>query len=160
MRHAEAEDFAREDAQRRLTPRGIEQARAMGQWLAAQGAVIDMLCSSPYLRATQTSTELGRCFGLPLPRELAELTPSGNLKRLLRLWDRTDLPGGELPRAAIWVTHQPLVGELRNYLVEGSVGHGFPFAPATIALLEYQHLGPGSASEIWRQDVLDPGQVS
>lgn len=37
-----------------LTPLGVEQARAAGRWLAAQGARFDRLCGSPLGRAAST----------------------------------------------------------------------------------------------------------
>ncbi|HEX4805327.1 MAG TPA: phosphoglycerate mutase family protein [Conexibacter sp.] len=56
LRHAEAEDAqGRPDAERPLTERGREQARAAGGALAALGVQLDACLSSPRLRARDTA---------------------------------------------------------------------------------------------------------
>jgi phosphohistidine phosphatase len=157
MRHAEAEGMARSDAGRSLTPRGFGQARLAGQWLARQGVSIEMICHSPYLRAKQTTAEV--CHGLisPLRLELEELAPSGDLQRLLTQGEQLSLPGDGAPASMLWVTHQPLVGNLANFLTEGTVGNGYPFAPASVMLLEYDYFGPACAAIAWLRDVADFG---
>lgn len=157
MRHAEAEALAGDDTKRPLTPHGSRQAQTMGRWLSANGHLIDMVCRSPYLRARQTSEEVCRCLGPVSRLEFVGLVPSGNPEDVLQQWEQTRLPGGGLPAAALWVTHQPLVGKLCNYFVDGSMGNGCPFAPASIMLLEYEHIGPGCASIVWARDVVDGG---
>jgi phosphohistidine phosphatase len=154
MRHAEAEIFTGADDQRSLTPNGFEQAQAMGRWLALQDAAIETVCHSPYLRARQTCEAVCQFLGSPPMLEFTDLVPSGNLESLLQRWEIT-YADRELPTRALWVTHQPLVGKLCSYLVEGSVDQACPFAPATVVLLEYQYVGPGCASIAWCQDVYD-----
>ncbi len=149
--------MAHSDADRSLTPRGLGQAQRAGEWLARQGVSIDMICHSPYLRAKQTSAEVCRALTSPSPLELEELAPSGDVPRLLAQWEQLTLPGGRVPVSMLWVTHQPLVGNLRNFLVEGGVGNGYPFAPASITLLEYDYVGPACASLAWLRDVADYG---
>ena len=61
----------------KLSPRGIEQARAVGTWLA--GARIDALYSGPLRRQVQTAqyaTEAAQALGIALPvvAQLPELT--------------------------------------------------------------------------------------
>jgi phosphohistidine phosphatase len=157
MRHAEAEGMARSDADRSLSPRGFGQAQRAGQWLASQNVAIDMICHSPYLRAKQTAAEVCRALNSTSSLGLEELAPSGDLQRLLAQWEQLSLPGGSVPVSMLWVTHQPLVGNLRNVLAEGSVGNGYPFAPASITLLEYDYVGPACASVVWLRDVADFG---
>lgn len=55
LRHAEAADGS-PDAERPLTDKGREQARAAGQALAALGVKIDACLSSPKVRAADTAT--------------------------------------------------------------------------------------------------------
>ena len=54
LRHGEAEDGS-PDAERRLTERGEEQARAAGAVLAALGVELDACLSSPKVRALATA---------------------------------------------------------------------------------------------------------
>jgi phosphohistidine phosphatase len=58
LRHGQAEDTAPSgaDADRDLTPRGEEQARAAGRALAALGLVPDVVLASPKVRAWRTAT--------------------------------------------------------------------------------------------------------
>ena len=55
LRHGDAEDGSGDDAARRLTGKGREQARAAGAALAALGAGIDACLTSPKLRAAETA---------------------------------------------------------------------------------------------------------
>lgn len=53
IRHAKAEAGA-PDQGRRLTPRGVRDARALGCWLALQRVAPDVVIVSPATRASQT----------------------------------------------------------------------------------------------------------
>lgn len=56
LRHGEAEPHGvRPDADRRLTPRGEEQARAAGRALAALGITVQLVVSSARVRALDTA---------------------------------------------------------------------------------------------------------
>ena len=67
LRHADAEDGS-PDAERRLTARGEEDARAVGAALARLGVEIDSCVSSPKVRARDTA----RLVCEPLGVEVAE----------------------------------------------------------------------------------------
>lgn len=54
LRHGEAEDGS-PDAERKLTERGVEQARAAGRALAALGVQVDACLASPRVRAADTA---------------------------------------------------------------------------------------------------------
>jgi len=65
LRHAEAEDAnGRADAERPLTARGREQARAAGAALAALGVRLDACLSSPRVRARDTAALACEPLGL------------------------------------------------------------------------------------------------
>jgi phosphohistidine phosphatase len=55
LRHGDAEDGNGDDAARRLTPKGKQQARAAGRALAAHRAGIHPCLTSPKLRAAETA---------------------------------------------------------------------------------------------------------
>jgi phosphohistidine phosphatase len=55
LRHGDASDDAPDDASRPLTEKGVRQARAAGEALAALGADIDACLTSPKLRARDTA---------------------------------------------------------------------------------------------------------
>lgn len=64
LRHADAEDFAYNDFDRKLTAKGIDQAERMGKFCAARGIMPDIIISSPYLRARETAEIVGRHIGV------------------------------------------------------------------------------------------------
>lgn len=55
LRHAEAEPGTGNDAQRKLTPKGLEQAEKVGRFLLAYGLQPEVIISSPVVRAHQTA---------------------------------------------------------------------------------------------------------
>lgn len=64
LRHAEAERQAtsRRDFDRALTPRGRDDARRIGVWLAEQAIRVDVALVSSALRARETWAEAGAAF--------------------------------------------------------------------------------------------------
>jgi broad specificity phosphatase PhoE len=77
VRHGESEanlsrTFSNRDLPHRLTPRGRDEAEALGKRLAGEG--ITSIWSSPVPRAVETASILGRCLGLDfsLAEELRE----------------------------------------------------------------------------------------
>jgi phosphohistidine phosphatase len=76
LRHAEAEPHgSREDAARRLTERGEQQARAAGVAIARLGAEFDAVLYSPKVRAEQTAMLAAEAWEEPLRAVLEEHAP-------------------------------------------------------------------------------------
>jgi len=50
--------FLRHDSKMRLTPRGVEQAQAAGEWIKKNGLVFDRFYSSPHVRAVESASHL------------------------------------------------------------------------------------------------------
>lgn len=146
MRHGEAQAVAASDSERALTPAGVAQAQRVATWLAQQDLCIDLICHSPYVRAQQTMAEMSKALPHVEVRELSELQPSGTPTAVLRALDSSS------GRTILCVSHQPLVGNLRNYLVDGSVESGYPYNTAGIALLECEYLAPGTARMAWMRN--------
>jgi phosphohistidine phosphatase len=72
LRHGEAEPHdARPDADRRLTPRGEDQARAAGRALQALGVTFQLVYTSPKVRARDTA----RLAAEPLGVDVVEHEP-------------------------------------------------------------------------------------
>ena len=68
LRHGEAEPHeARDDADRRLTPRGERQSRAAGAALAALNVEFDSVYSSPRVRALDTARLACESLGVDEP---------------------------------------------------------------------------------------------
>ena len=76
LRHGEAEDAAEDDASRRLTETGKQQARAAGAALAALGVRIDRCLSSPKVRAEESARIA--CEALGAEVEISEALRGGD----------------------------------------------------------------------------------
>jgi phosphohistidine phosphatase len=143
MRHAEALFHRGHDAERALSVQGLEQARQAGAWLGKNVPAMAVVCYSPYLRARQTADELCRFLESPRQIQLGALVPEAQPAALLR--ELEALASDTL----LCVSHQPLVGNVRNLLVEGAVGSGYAFSPAAVALIECEFLAPGGGRMQW-----------
>jgi len=75
LRHGDAEDGHGDDAARKLTEKGQEQARAMGDFLFQRKADIDACLSSPKARALETARIV--CDGAGGEPEVAEELSGG-----------------------------------------------------------------------------------
>ena len=98
-RHAEAEDGYPDD-ERALTPKGIEQAKKMAEWLKARMPKETQILVSPAKRAQETANALALPF-----TTLNELAPSASPHDLLKVanWDTSK-------GSVLIVGHQPTLG--------------------------------------------------
>ncbi|HEY8900819.1 MAG TPA: histidine phosphatase family protein [Chthoniobacterales bacterium] len=60
LRHGDAEDEVTTDFDRRLTPKGLEQADKVGKFCVRFGLIPDIILSSPVVRAEQTARAVSR----------------------------------------------------------------------------------------------------
>lgn len=111
IRHADA-DPGKPDELRRLNAAGREQARALGERLAAGGVEADALLTSPLLRARETGEAIGvelRCDSEPNDA----LAPGATAEAV-----RNTVEGrGE---TVIVVGHQPDCGRIAAELGDGT----------------------------------------
>jgi phosphohistidine phosphatase len=63
LRHAEAEDLAESDFDRKLTPKGLQQAAKVGKFCAGHGLEPTVILSSPVTRARQTAEIVAGALG-------------------------------------------------------------------------------------------------
>lgn len=100
-RHAEAEDWAGNDLERSLTPRGEKQAARMAKWLDRQLPGGARILVSPARRCEQTAQALGRKFKIR-----PELAPDATPAQLLELvqWPQSKSP-------ILVIGHQPMLGQ-------------------------------------------------
>ena len=113
-RHAEAEDGF-PDAQRRLTPRGEQQAQRMAAWILAHAPKDLRIIASPATRCQQTAAALG----LPFETDL-RLSTDGKVTDLLAAagWSSASPPS-----AVLIVGHQPTLGRVAARLLSGSASN-------------------------------------
>lgn len=63
LRHADAEPRTSSDHERKLTPKGLEQAEKVGKFLVRCGLLPEMILTSPLVRARQTAKIVGEKLG-------------------------------------------------------------------------------------------------
>lgn len=140
LRHAEAESFApgRRDAERRLTARGHEQARALGDWLRASGVSIDHVVCSTATRTQQTLEDLRldpTTTSVELSRSLYEAGSDTVLELIREIEDAAT--------TVLLVGHAPGIPTTVHSLAEPGTSDQTAldivetrFPPATLAVLE------------------------
>lgn len=110
-RHAEAE-AGTDDLARVLTEKGRKQAKRAARWLDAHLHDAPQIWVSEAVRSRQTAEALRRPC-----RVVAEINPDAQAERLLPLLDRLPESGYE---TVIWVGHEPWIGRLCAFLLQGS----------------------------------------
>lgn len=143
LRHAEAMHAGPDgrDVERPLSVHGESQARAVGAWLAAQGAAPDAVLCSPARRAQMTADAVYRALRTRAPHFLPAIyqaTP-GELLALVE----NHAAGA---RQVLLVGHNPGLEQLLALLTEGRSERARGMSPATLAWLELA------------DDVLEPGR--
>jgi phosphohistidine phosphatase len=111
IRHADAE-AGDPDELRRLSPEGREQARALGEQLAADGVRTDAVLTSPLLRACETGEAVAAALGSSSEPSDA-LAPGATAVSL-----RAAVEGRG--RTVIVVGHQPDCSKIAAELGDGS----------------------------------------
>jgi phosphohistidine phosphatase len=140
IRHADAvalgERGITEDVSRPLSETGLAQARTLAAGLMKRGVVLDVVLTSPLLRARQTAEEMLKHWSLPAPplQVCDALRPEGKSSKLRRFL--RDLQASSVAL----VGHQPDLSRHTGYLIgkkkvridyaKGGVAHvGFPDRP-------------------------------
>ncbi len=109
-RHAEAKDGF-PDADRRLTPRGEQQAQRMAAWIKTHAPKNLRIVASPANRCQQTAAALG----LPFETD-HRLSTAGNVDDLLAA---AGWPNASSQNAVLIVGHQPTLGRCAALLLSG-----------------------------------------
>ncbi|TAN02765.1 MAG: histidine phosphatase family protein [Rhodanobacteraceae bacterium] len=142
LRHAEAMQAGPDgrDVERPLSVHGEAQARAVGAWLAAQGAAPDAVLCSPARRAQMTADAVCRALRIHPPRFLPavyQATP-GELLALVETHAAD-------ARQVLLVGHNPGLEQLLALLTEGRSERARGMSPAALAWVELD------------DDTLEPG---
>lgn len=143
LRHAEAEDNAPSDAARRLTPRGVEQARTAGRFCARTGIEPELILYSPFARTEQTARAFAEAWP-PKARvmQAAPFAASGMQPETalheLRAYERF--------ASVLLVGHQPDLGLLAVSLLGLKDAGNLPVGKATLIALDIRWLAPHGGS--------------
>jgi phosphohistidine phosphatase len=142
------------DAGRPLTPKGRRQLRKISAALKQMDLQLDLIFSSPFLRAKQTAEIVAA--GLKLKKRLKfsnALAPGGNAAILFRQLERMK----PLPENLLLVGHEPDLSRLISLLVTGRTDAGFALKKGGLCKLEVEKLHAGKCATLaW---LLTPKQM-
>lgn len=123
------------DAQRPLTPEGHEEVEAVAKGLKRAGVKIDLLVSSPLVRAKQSADIFAKVFKC---EELvcAALAPGGKNSELYEF-----LRGQNIEAAALF-GHEPDMSDLASALLGSEIN--IPFKKAGVCRIDTSEMPPRS----------------
>jgi len=129
LRHGEAQNRARTDAERELTANGREEVLTSAAHL--MGQPLRWIIASPYVRAQQTAELVRQALGFADSIvTVSWLTPDSDPRKVL---DNLDLYASD---DVLLVSHQPLVGSLIGLAVHGNLQQAYAMHTASLAELE------------------------
>ncbi len=129
LRHGEAQNRARTDAERELTANGREEVLTSAAHL--MGQPLRWIIASPYVRAQQTAELVRQALGFADSIVTVPwLTPDSDPRKVL---DNLDLYASD---DVLLVSHQPLVGSLIGLAVHGNLQQAYAMHTASLAELE------------------------
>lgn len=133
VRHATASPAGRGgDAARKLTDKGLQEARKLADALEAMGESADKVLSSPLVRAAQTAAILGQRMGAAV-EETDLLGPGGDLDELRSVLEQLAVEGVQ---AVALVGHTPTLEQVIGDLIAGNPAVGLSLSKAGAALVE------------------------
>jgi len=123
LRHGIAVDHGtpgyENDADRPLTPEGERKMSRIAKAMRALDFGLDLILTSPYVRARQTAERVAEVLKLEKKLELTDtLTPGGDSKALIELISRHP----KAPENVLLVGHEPYLSGLVSLLVTGTEG--------------------------------------
>lgn len=142
LRHAEAEDTppGRTDADRRLTEKGMRRSREAGVALHALGVEVDLILTSPLVRAVQTAELASEALGAPVEQAS---TIAGRLT-LASLQDLLEEHGS--PGQVMLVGHEPDFSAMVGELIGGAE---VEMKKGAVACLDCRAVVRGGAMLLW-----------
>jgi phosphohistidine phosphatase len=158
IRHAIAEtreEFARSgkhDDLRPLTSRGRRRMRRVAQGLRCLVPELDLLASSPLVRATQTARIVAQVYPDAAHATVEELAPDHKLPAFLR-WLREQQHHG----VVAVVGHEPHLSHLVSWLLAGRFTSFVTLKKGAACLLEFRAIPtPAEAQLRW---LLQPAEI-
>ncbi|MEN9469467.1 MAG: hypothetical protein RL630_1200 [Verrucomicrobiota bacterium] len=140
LRHADAEDLAESDFDRKLTPKGHDQAARVGKFCKKNGIKPEVFLTSPLVRARQTAEIVGKKCGLTpaIADWLAcGMTPATLIQNLEPLSTKS---------SALLVGHEPDLSTAVSYLLGLTEPVNFPIRKASLTAIDAPWLDQGSGA--------------
>lgn len=158
IRHAKAEErpttglFKKKDASRRLTDEGRKIMRKIAKALREIAPAIDMLVSSPLVRARETADIVADVFGLKNVSEQPLLAPDGDKQALIN-W----LKEQPAEHTVAIVGHEPHLSSFASLLIGGKDEALLVLKKGASCLIEFNDIpAPGAGKLSW---LLQPAQL-
>lgn len=148
VRHAIAAERSEawpDDAARPLTDDGAARMRAVVHGLATLRAEIDIVCTSPLVRAMQTAEILVRGLNsTPAMVTLAALAPDGAPARIA-----DDIAGHAPERGIALVGHEPGIGAMAAWMI--GARHPLPLKKGAVCRVDLAEWPPaaGQGTLVW-----------
>jgi len=158
LRHSIAGDHddleIKNDAERRLTPKGKRQLRQSAAALKKMSLRFHWILSSPYLRAKQTAEIVAEILGSKRRLEFRDaLAPDGDPRNLIRALNAPK----PVPESVLLVGHEPYLGHLVSVLTTGGTDLAIDFKKGGLCRLEVEKLHYGRCAVLkW---LLTPKQM-
>jgi phosphohistidine phosphatase len=145
-----------DDSQRPLTDKGRKKMRKIAQGLRELEAQIDLILTSPYLRAAQTAKILAKKFDLAKDKVIftTNLIPTGYPDQLV---EEINNGYGEIENIAL-VGHEPSLSNLVSMLVSGDPTLSVTLKKGGVCRLTLDKLQYGRCARLdW---LLSPAQLA
>jgi phosphohistidine phosphatase len=133
------------EAERRLTPEGVEKTKRAADGMSALGISGDLFVSSPYLRALQTAEIFADSLGFPAEKILRTeaLLPGANPEILFR-----ELARQKQVKETFCFGHAPHLDEAFAFAL--GVGHPITsLKKAGVACLDLEQISPPAGRIVW-----------
>ncbi|MFZ9920458.1 MAG: phosphohistidine phosphatase SixA [Terrimicrobiaceae bacterium] len=140
LRHADAEDLAESDFDRKLTPKGLDQAARVGKFCKKNGIKPEFFLTSPLVRARQTAEIVGKKIGVtPVIADwlACGMTPATLIQNLEPLSTKS---------SALLVGHEPDLSTAVSYLLGLTEPVNFPIRKASLTAIDAPWLDQGSGA--------------
>jgi len=149
LRHGLAVDASQpgigQDAERPLTPKGKRRLRDIARAIGTLKLSIDVIFSSPYVRAKQTAEIVGNALNRRKRLNFTEaLTPGGNPRLLIQ--QLNDLR--PTPKSILLVGHEPYLSKLIALLTSGNTNMEIELKKGGLCQLEAETLRCGRCATL------------
>jgi phosphohistidine phosphatase len=136
------------DQDRPLIPKGKEKLSVMVKWLKKNQAEIDLIVTSPYKRAQQTTEEILKAYKIKSAAVCAEVTPEDPPQAFAE-WLQQYAKNSE---TVCLVGHEPHLSRLASWALSGQIESFIEFKKSGILCLElndFKSLGPRTCYLKW-----------
>ena len=146
LRHGKAEPYGQtypSDHIRPLTPKGKRRTKLSTKGMKAANVNVDLIVSSPLLRARQTAEIVHEGLRLAEPIEFSDTIAVGGVTGILSAIDARSSLGG-----LMLVGHEPTLSELISTMASGMYHTAFNLKPGGLCKLRVDAVRPGQCATV------------